>query len=114
MLKIYHNPNCKKSREGVRYLEEKKLNFEIEFYLKDKPFTFDSLKSLIGKTGKNPIEFIRKQEQEYKELDKNIPLSNDDLINLMIKHPKLIQRPIVETDLKAVLGDPTGTIEELL
>jgi arsenate reductase (glutaredoxin) len=112
-MKIYHNPRCKKSRAGLAYLEEKTSDFEKVHYLKDQPFTEDELKKLLKKAGKKPQNMIRTQEKVYKENYKGKELSDDEWIKAMVENSKLIQRPIVETDDKAVWADPPENIDEL-
>ena len=113
-MKIYHNSRCKKSRAGLQYLEEKKIDFTVVQYLKDEPFTFESLKRLLKKLDKRPLEMIRTQEKEYKENYKGKDISDDDLIKIMTENPKFIHRPIIEIDDKAVWGDPPTNIDEIL
>ncbi|PLX14602.1 MAG: arsenate reductase [Salinivirgaceae bacterium] len=113
MFKIYHNPRCKKSRAGLAYLESKVDNFEIVKYLDD-TLSSDQLKSLIDKTGKKPIEIIRKQEDYFKKNMKGKELSDNELIKEMAANPKLIARPIVEMGNKAVLAEPPEEIDKLL
>lgn len=112
-MKIYHNPRCKKSRAGLAYLEEKTSDFRKILYLKDEPFTEDSLKNLLNKLGKKPSEMIRTQEKYYEENLKGKALSDDELIKAMTENPKLIRRPIVETEDKAVWADPPENIDAL-
>ena len=64
---IYHNSRCRKSRGGLQYLEEKGIKPEIVEYLKDKPFTTESLKDIFSKLNIKPQELIRIQEAEYKQ-----------------------------------------------
>ncbi len=114
MIKIYHNPRCKKSRAGLQYLQEKNIDFTIVQYLKDEPFTFESLKNILKKMNVKPEEMIRKQEKEYKANYKGKTFSNDELIKIMVENPKFINRPIIETDDKAVWGDPPSTVDNIL
>jgi arsenate reductase (glutaredoxin) len=113
-MNIYHNSRCKKSRAGLQYLEEKGIQFKVVQYLKDEPFTEESLRKLLSKMGKKPQDMIRTQEKEYKENYKGKNLTNDEWIKVMVENPKFIQRPIIETDNKAVWGDPPVNIDELL
>ncbi len=113
MIKIYHNPRCKKSRAGLQYLQEKNIDFTIVQYLKDEPFSFETLKGLLNKMNVKPETMIRKQEKEYKENYKGKTFSDDEWIKIMTENPKFINRPIVETDDKAVWGDPPSNIDEL-
>lgn len=113
MITIYHNPRCSKSRLGVQALEEHGKEFEIIKYL-DTPLTFDELKSIIKKLGVSPQELVRQNEAVWKSNYKGKTLSNHDLVQAMIDHPKLIERPIVVQGNKAVIGRPTEKILEIL
>jgi arsenate reductase len=112
MVKIYHNSRCRKSREGLAFLESKTSDFEIIEYLKT-PLSFNELKEIISKLGIKPLELIRKQEADFKENFKGKVLTDDEYIQAMVDYPKLIERPIVVNDEKAVLGRPTDKIGEL-
>ena len=113
MITIYHNPRCNKSRLGVQALEEHGKEFEIVKYL-DKPLAFDELKMIIEKLGISPLELVRQNEAVWKSNYKGKTLSNDELIQAMIDHPKLIERPIVVYGNKAIVGRPTEKIFEIL
>ncbi|KAB5491609.1 MULTISPECIES: arsenate reductase (glutaredoxin) [Flagellimonas] len=113
MLKIYHNPRCAKSREGLEILEKSGKDFEIVKYLDDVP-TKEELKSLIGYLGIAPIDLVRTNEAIWKENYKEKKLSDDQIVRAMVEHPKLIERPIVVKGNKAVIGRPPETIKTLL
>ena len=113
MIKIYHNPRCKKSRAGLKYLEEHDLMPEIIQYIKY-PVTEEEFRDVLEKLGKEPEEIVRKQEEFYKKNLKGKELSRDEWIEIMVQNPKLIQRPIVVKDDKAVIADPPSNIEKLL
>ncbi|MGI9526584.1 MAG: arsenate reductase (glutaredoxin) [Weeksellaceae bacterium] len=114
MLKIYHNPRCSKSREGLKFLEDKGLPFEVVKYM-DKGITKGELESIVERLGyNNPIELVRTNEDIWKENYKDKKLTDDQIIEIMVENPKLIQRPIVINGLKAVVGRPTEKIEEVL
>ncbi len=112
MLKIYHNSRCKKSRAGLAYLQEKTSDFEIREYLKD-PFTNEELTDALKKMGKNPVDIIRKQEDVFKKQYKGKEFMDDQWIKILIENPKLIERPIVVSDSKAVLAQPPENIDKL-
>lgn len=114
MVKIYHNPRCKKSRAGHKYLEDKSIDFETVKYLKDAPFTEESLSALLKKLGKAPREIVRTQEAYFKTELKGKEFSDTDWVKIMVQNPKLIQRPIVETQDKAVIADPPDKADEVL
>ncbi len=112
MLKIYHNSRCRKSRAGLAYLQEKTDDFEIREYLKE-PFTENELKDALNKMGKKPFEIVRKQEEIYRKEFKGKEISDDRWIKILIENPKLIERPIVVKDKKAVLAQPPENIDKL-
>ncbi|WP_462280266.1 arsenate reductase (glutaredoxin) [Salinivirga cyanobacteriivorans] len=113
MIKIYHNPRCKKSRAGLEYLQSKVKDFEIVKYLNDTP-SIKELKEIIAKTGKKPGDFIRKQEEHFKRNMKGKELSDDQILEEMVSNPKIIERPIIVHDDKAVLGNPPEEIDKIL
>jgi arsenate reductase (glutaredoxin) len=113
MLKIYHNPQCKKSRAGLQYLIGKKLKFEIIEYLKN-PLTEKELERLLVKLNKKPVEIIRNQEEYYKKNLKGKNFSDYEMIRIITENPKLLQRPVVEVDYKAIVGDPVENIDSIL
>jgi arsenate reductase len=113
MLKIYHNPQCKKSRAGLQYLQTRELNFDVIEYLK-KPFTEKELEKLLIKLNKKPGEIIRTQEEYYKKNLRGRNFSDHEWIRIITENLKLLQRPIVEADYKAVVGDPVENIDSIL
>ncbi|MDJ0644781.1 MAG: arsenate reductase (glutaredoxin) [Flavobacteriaceae bacterium] len=113
MLKIYHNNRCRKSREGLEILENSGQDFEIVNYLENPP-SKQELKDILTKLGLTPIQLIRKNEKVWKEDFKGKELSDDELLEAMIEHPKLIERPIVLKGDSAVLGRPPENILGLL
>ncbi len=113
MIKIYHNPRCSKSREGLAILEASGKPFEVIKYLEDVP-TKDELKRVLKLLSIAPIELIRKNEATWKEKFKGKTLSDDEIVEAMITYPKLMERPIVIQGNKAVIGRPPEKILELL
>ena len=113
MIKIYHNPRCRKSREGLQILQESGQEFEIIDYLK-KGVSFDELKSIIDLLAITPIELIRKNEAIWKDYYKGKILNDAAVISSMIEHPKLIERPIVINKEKAIIGRPPENIKQVL
>ena len=112
-MKIYHNPRCSKSRQGLAILENSGTDFEIVKYLEQPP-TFQELTEIIELLGITPINLVRKNEAVWKEKYKGKDLSNDEIITAMIEHPKLIERPIVINKGKAVIGRPPEMIKSIL
>ncbi|MGB5360470.1 arsenate reductase (glutaredoxin) [Eudoraea sp.] len=113
MIKIYHNSRCRKSREGLAIVESSGKDFEIINYLEKTP-TKKELHKILGYLSLSPIQLVRKNETIWKEKFKGKILSDEEIIEAMVKHPKLIERPIVIKGDKAVIGRPTETIIELL
>ena len=113
-ITIYEKPTCSKCREMDKLLRERGVSFEkINYYIQ--PLTRKKLTELLRKMNLKPRDLLRKSEPVYKELglaeDK---FSDSELIGLMIEHPDLLQRPIVERGERAVLGRPTENVKELL
>ncbi len=103
---IYHNPRCSKSCKTLQLLQEQNIDLEIILYL-DNPPNAKHLQALLIKLGCSASDLLRKNEPEYKDLDlQSQNYSEDELINIMVKHPRLIERPIVEYGDKALIGRP--------
>ena len=112
-MKIYHNPRCSKSRQGLAMLQEANVDLEIIEYLKN-PLTESELKGLLKKLDIPAIALVRKNEAVWKEQFKNKDLSEDELIEAMVAFPKLIERPIVENGDTAVIGRPIEKIRDII
>jgi len=112
-MKIYHNPRCSKSRQGLAILEASKLNFEIIKYL-DTPISKEELTEIVKLLAISPIDLVRKNEAIWKENFKGKELSDAEIITAMVTHPKLIERPIVINNGKAVIGRPPEIIKSIL
>lgn len=110
---VYHNSRCSKSRCAIDFLKEKGVEFTVVEYLKD-VLSKKELTEIIKKLGIKPEELIRKGEDEYKEHFKGKSLSDKEWIEAMVKFPKLIERPIVIQNEKAVIARPTERILEIL
>lgn len=113
MIKIYHNNRCRKSREGLKILEESGKQFKIVKYLENVP-SKEELKNIIALLGISPIELVRKNEAIWKEQFKNKDLTDDEIIDAMITNPKLIERPIVINGDLATIGRPPIKIKEII
>ena len=113
MIKILHNNRCTKSRCGLELLEKSGKPFEIVKYLED-TLTTKELKEIVKLLGIKPIDLVRKNEAIWKTEFKNRTLTDDQIIDAMVKNPKLIERPIVINDKKAVIGRPPELILGIL
>lgn len=113
MIKIYHNPRCRKSREGLEILEKSGKEFEVVKYLEDIP-TKEELQTVLNLLGISAEKLVRKNEVIWKENYRGKLLSDEEIIDAMILHPKLIERPIVINGKKAVIGRPPDSIIAIL
>ena len=113
---IWHNPRCRKSREGLamtqKVAEENNLEVVIRKYL-DNPPSQDELKKVLKMLGMKPIELVRTKETIWKEQFKGKDLTNAQIIEAMTQYPKLIERPVVIFKDKAVLARPAEKVLEL-
>jgi arsenate reductase len=111
---IYQKPTCSTCRQAVQLLMESGKPFTaINYY--EKPFTKAQLKNLLKKAKLSPKDILRTKEDIYKELGlakKN--LSDDEWLDVLVAHPDLIQRPIVEKGDQVILARPAESVKELL
>lgn len=113
-ITIYQKPTCTTCRQAVQMLKDSGKPFKAVNYY-DEPFTKAELKSLLKKAGLSPREVLRTKEDIYKELELGKKdVSDDALLDLMVQHPDLIQRPIIVKGDKAVLARPADTVKSLL
>ncbi len=98
----------------MKFLNDGGYEVEVVNYLTDTPFTKESLSALIAKTDLKPEELVRKQEAVYKSDYKGKALSDEEWIDALVEHPKLLHRPIVENGDKAVLAQPPEKIKDIL
>ena len=113
-LTIYHNPRCSKSRKTLLIIKDHGIQPTVVEYLK-KPLKKFELENISRLLNKRPKEFVRKSEVDFKENNiKNIIENDAELINEMTKFPKIIERPIVISRNKAVMGRPPENVLELL
>ncbi len=112
-MKIYHNPRCSKSRQTLAILQENGVEPEIILYLTDTP-SREELQSLLKKLDMKAEQIIRKGEAIYKEKYKGKNLTEEEWIDAMVEHPKLIERPIVVNGDAAVLGRPPENVKILM
>jgi arsenate reductase (glutaredoxin) len=103
MIQIYHNQRCGKSRNCLLLLEESNKEFEIIYYLITPP-TSEELKLILKKLKFTPIELVRQKEKIWIKNFKGKILTDDQIIQAMVEHPILIERPIVVNGAKAIIG----------
>ena len=112
-MKIYHNPRCTKSRQTLVLLQKNGVEPQVIEYLKEL-LTKEDLIELIEFLGIEPLALVRKNEVVWKEQFKGKKLSDEELIKAMVENPKLIERPIVVKQKKAVLGRPPENVLQLI
>lgn len=113
-ITIYLKPTCTTCRKTLKIVREDGSEFETVNYF-EQPLTKKKLTELIKKLDVPPRELLRKNEKVYKELNlSKKDLSDKEIIDLMVKHPDLIQRPIVVKGDRVILARPADEIEKLL
>ena len=112
-MKYYHNNRCRKSREGLIFLKDRNINPEIIEYMNSK-LNEQEIKSILKVLNYKAIDLIRKNESIYKEKIKDNSLSENELIKWMVKEPKLIERPILINNNKAIIGRPSENFLEVI
>jgi arsenate reductase len=110
----YHNPRCSKSREGLKIIEKNNINAKIKLYLSEK-ITFEELKDIIIKLNIDPIDLVRKKEGIIKKEKLDLKsMTNKEIIETLVLFPILIERPILISKTKAIIGRPPELIESIL
>lgn len=113
-ITIYHNPRCSKSRATLALLDQQGNQVDVVEYLKTPPSAAE-LEQILDMLGLEARELMRTKEAEYREAGLDNPdLTRAQLIDAMVKYPKLIERPIVIKDGKAALGRPPERVLEIL
>jgi len=113
-VRIYHNSRCSKSRGTLELLQAHGIEPEVVNYL-DTPPSVDELKTLLGLLGMTPHQLLRTGEAEYQELRLDDPAVGDEaILQAMVTHPRLIERPIVVADGKAAIGRPPEAVLAIL
>lgn len=108
MLTIYHNPRCSKSRQTLQLIEEAQQAVTVVEYLKT-PLSKDTIKQLLSLLNCSAIDIMRTKETEFKEQELK-GADEETLINAIVNTPKLLERPIVVLDDKAVIGRPPENV----
>jgi arsenate reductase len=111
-ITVYEKPTCTKCRQVKSTLNEQGVAYEAINYF-EHPLTADQLKKLFKAANLASHEALRKNESAYKEHIAGRELNDDQIINLMVKHPELIQRPIVVKGSRAVIARPVEKLKDL-
>lgn len=110
MIEVYHNPRCGKSRNCLAFLENSNQEYKIIKYLEDVP-TQSELIELLKKLAIKPIELVRQKEKIWIDNFKNQEMTDEAIIQAMIAHPILIERPIIVKGDKAIIAREADKIE---
>ncbi len=111
---FYHNPKCSKSRKALEIIESHNINTKVILYLKHK-LTKSMLKEILDLSLLSARDIIRSNEKEYREnnLD-SLDLTNADILDLILKHPKLLKRPVFVFNKKAIIGRPPEDVLKII
>ena len=113
-VKIYHNPRCSKSRQALQIIKDHGVEPKVIEYLKE-PLGKSELENIAKNLGMRPKEFVRENEAEFKDNNLAGELEeDDDLFDAMAKFPKIMERPIIISDLGAVIGRPPENVLKIL
>jgi len=110
---IYHNPRCSKSRATLALLEKRKIDLEIIEYLRT-PLSTETLQDLLDKLRLKPADIVRTSEPEFQASGMDQDAPDTDLLQLIVEHRNLLQRPIVVVGSQARIGRPPEQVLELL
>jgi len=111
-IQIYHNPRCSKSRATLALLEAHGHAPEVIEYLKTPPDT-RTIRELVEKLGIKSHELLREGESEYQSLGLQDP-TDEQVVDAIVKHPILLQRPIVVAGDRAAIGRPPEAVLDIL
>ena len=110
---IYHNPRCRKSREALKYLQDKGYDFEVRDYIKNL-LSIEEILELIESLNIKPIELVRKKEAIWKKDFKKKYLDDNQIISALSKNPKLIERPIITKGKTSIIARPVDKLLNFL
>jgi len=110
--KIYFNPRCSKCRNAVAYMDDNDINYRTHEYLKE-GITKKDIKEILKKGNLNINQILRSGELDYKTHIRGLNLSDEEKINVLIKYPKILQRPIILSDKKAIIARDIQSLEKI-
>jgi arsenate reductase (glutaredoxin) len=113
VIKIYHNPRCRKSREGLNFLQGKGIEILVIDYLK-MGLSIEDIREIVLKLNICPKDLVRKNEEIFKKELKSLDLNDEEWIKVISENPVLLRRPVVLAKHRGVIGDPVGQIEKIL
>jgi arsenate reductase len=110
---VYHNPSCSKSRGALDILRERNLDAQVVEYLKTPPTRAD-LERILDAISDEPSALVRTDDDKFKVLGVPKPTTRAEVIDLLVEHPEVMQRPVVFVGDKAVIARPSDRVLELL
>lgn len=113
MYTVYHNPRCRKSREALQYLEDQGKQIEVVNYLKE-PLSKSKLQEILTQIELKPSQLVRKNEADWKAVENRNKLTENQILDVLVKHPKTIERPLVITATSGVLARPLENLISFL
>ncbi|MDD2527402.1 MAG: hypothetical protein PHW35_06500 [Lentimicrobiaceae bacterium] len=113
MTTIYHNPKCRKSRAGLAYVKTIVPEAEVKEYIRE-GITAGTIREIIQMLGIVPFDLVRTQEEFYKENLKGKEFSNEEWYSILSENPRLIRRPIVVKNGRAVIADPPEKADKVI
>lgn len=113
MTKIYHNPRCSKSRETLKFLEAEGITPEVVLYL-EAPVSRETLAKWVKQSGLPASTFLRSKESEAKELGLTAQSDPERILDAIAAHPRLMERPVVETEKGVAIGRPPEAVKAVL
>ena len=112
-MTVYHNNRWGKSRKVLQLLRDNNINFTIIEYLKE-PISHNELHIICQILAITPIELVRTNDKYFKTLNVNTnSMDNDEIIELLVNHPKILERPIIVKNNDAVIGRPPENVQKL-
>ena len=112
-MTVYHNNRWGKSRKVLQLLRDNNIDFTVIEYLKE-PINHDELHNICQILAIMPIELVRTNDNYFKALNVNInSMNNDEILELLVNHPKILERPIIVKNNDAVIGRPPENVEKL-
>jgi arsenate reductase (glutaredoxin) len=113
MIKIFHNSQCRKSREGLEFLKSITSDFKLIEYVKS-GLSENDLKEILLKSNLEPIQIVRTKEELFRKELKGKNFTYEEWIKIICENPKLLQRPFVVGKHKAILGNSSEAIQEVI
>ncbi|MBW6391830.1 arsenate reductase (glutaredoxin) [Billgrantia antri] len=112
-ITLYHNPRCSKSRQALALLEENGADVKVRRYL-DEPLSEEELRDLMSRLDADGERLVRTQEAEWREVDDTDLQDQEQVIAAIVRHPKLMERPIADDGKRAVIGRPPEDVLALV